>query len=82
MGFNYRKVRAASAPDIYTEPVQEQVAFVARFLKSKAPIVSKVNPGEQDFRAIANYYNGSGYEAHRYNEKLARWFHEFSILLA
>jgi peptidoglycan hydrolase-like protein with peptidoglycan-binding domain len=82
MGFNFRKVGAASASELYTAPVQEQVAFVARFLKSRASIVGRANPGEQEFRAIAKYYNGSGYEAHRYHEKLERWFREFSILLA
>ena len=81
MGFNYKRVGAASASDLYTAPVSEQVAFVARFLKSKSSILKKSSPGDSDFRAIAKYYNGSGYEAHGYHEKLARWFREFRILM-
>ena len=81
MGFNYKRVGAESASHLYTAPVREQVAFVARFLGPKASTLSMANPGDRQFREIARYYNGSGYEAHRYHEKLARWFKEFSLLL-
>ena len=53
MGFNYQRVGAASASDLYTAPVSEQVAFVARFLTSKSSILRKANPGDADVRAIA-----------------------------
>jgi hypothetical protein len=82
MGFNYKKVGAASATELYTAPVSDQVTFVARFLKSKASVMKKTNPGDSEFREIAKYYNGSGYEAHGYHEKLARWFREFKLLLS
>lgn len=82
MGFNYKRVGAESASHLYTAPVREQVAFVARFLVPKASTLILANPGDRQFREIARYYNGSQYEAHRYHEKLARWFKEFSLLLA
>jgi len=81
MGFNYGRVGAASASHLYTAPVGEQVAFVARFLRPMASTLSLANPGDRQFREIAKYYNGPKYEAHRYHETLARWFREFSLLL-
>ncbi len=80
MGENFRKVGAADAVTLYTAPAAEQVAFVARFLRSKSDILSRDNPSEADFRAVARYYNGPRYEAHRYHERLARWFREFRLL--
>ena len=81
MGFNYDRVGAASASALYTAPAGEQVAFVARFLRPRASILRKANPGEPEFREIAKFYNGPQYEAHRYHESLARWFREFALLL-
>ncbi len=81
MGENFRRVGAASAKDLFTAPTAEQLAFVGRFLKPKAAIVARTEPSEADFREIARFYNGPGYEAHRYHESLARWFREFRLLL-
>ena len=80
MGENFRRVGAADASSLYTAPAGEQVAFVARFLQRKSDILSRSNPSEADFRAVARYYNGPRYEAHRYHERLARWFREFRLL--
>lgn len=81
MGENYRRVGASSASVLFTAPAPEQVAFVARFLCGRGDIVSKSDPDGADFRSVARYYNGPGYEAHRYHERLARWFREFRLLL-
>ncbi|GAB3274268.1 N-acetylmuramidase domain-containing protein [Parahaliea aestuarii] len=81
MGENFQRVGAASASALFTAPVAEQVAFVARFLRGRADSVTCAVPGEADFRRVARYYNGPGYEAHRYHEQLARWFREFRLLL-
>lgn len=80
MGVNYRRVGCSSAAELYTAPTDLQVAFIARFLKSKSDIVGKTNPREQDFRKLARYYNGPGYASHHYHEKLARWHREFRLL--
>ncbi len=80
MGENYAAVGAASATRLFTAPIAEQVAFIARFLKKKSAVVSKKNPSDEDFRTLARFYNGPGYEAHRYHETLARWFREFRQL--
>lgn len=82
MGENFRRVGAPNAEALFTAPSAEQLAYVARFLKPKAAIVARQDPGEADFREIARFYNGPGYEAHRYHESLARWFREFRLLLA
>jgi hypothetical protein len=82
MGENYAAVGATSATQLFTAPIAEQVAFIARFLKGKSAVVGKKNPTDEDFRAVARFYNGSGYEAHRYHETLARWFREFRQLNA
>lgn len=81
MGENFQRVGAASASELFTAPVFEQVAFVARFLRGRAQTVANPEPTEADFRRLARYYNGSGYEAHRYHERLARWFREFQLLM-
>lgn len=83
LGENFRKVGAASARDMYTSPLPAQVAHIARFLAAKpqvAEIVTKTAPGEADFRAVARYYNGPGYEKHHYHESLSSWFREFQAL--
>lgn len=81
MGENHRAVGAANAAVLFTAPVIEQLAFVARFLRPRQDIVRKANPTEQDFRSVARFYNGPGYEAHQYHESLARWFREFQHLV-
>jgi hypothetical protein len=81
MGENYGAVDAASATELYTAPVAAQVAFVARFLRPKRAVVRNADPGDGDFRAVARFYNGPGYESHRYHEGLARWFREFRLLM-
>jgi len=80
MGENYAAVGAASATQLFTAPIAGQVAFIARFLQKKSAEIGKKNPTERDFRAVARFYNGPGYEAHRYHETLARWFREFTQL--
>jgi len=81
MGENYKAVGAADATQLYTAPVSEQVAFIARFLRPKKSVVKKANPTDSDFRTVARFYNGPGYESHRYHEKLSRWFREFRDLM-
>ena len=81
MGENHRAVGAANASVLFTAPVTEQLAFIARFLRPRKDIVRKANPTEQDFRSIARFYNGPGYEAHQYHESLGRWFSEFRLLI-
>lgn len=83
LGDNYRKVKARSARSMYSSTIAEQVAHIARFLAgnaSIAEIVTRSEPTEKDFRAVARYYNGPGYEKHHYHESLARWFREFQAL--
>jgi hypothetical protein len=85
LGENFHKVGAASAVAMYSSGLAEQVAQVARFLLSNANVagvVGKSSPREEDFRAVARYYNGSGYEKHHYHESLATWFREFRQLAA
>jgi hypothetical protein len=77
LGDNYKRVGAESAQAMYTSPLPEQVLFVARFLARRPEPVGKSRPREADFRAVARYYNGSGYEKHHYHEGIERWFREF-----
>ena len=73
---------AASARALVTSSLDEQVLFVARFLAQRSfpSAVSRTEPGEDDFRRVARYYNGPGYAAHHYHESLERWFREFRYL--
>ncbi len=83
LGVNYTRVGALSAKAMFTSPLDEQILFIARFLTASSrtrPVVLKSNPNDDDFKAVARYYNGSGYAAHHYNERLARWFREFKML--
>ncbi len=80
LGENFRRVGAASARAMYVSPLDEQVLFVARFLALRPEPIRKVRPSDADFRAIARYYNGSGYEKHHYHEGIATWFREFRAL--
>lgn len=83
MGFNYDRIGASSAKELYTAPLDKQVLSIARFLTRSShvrPVVVKKNPSANDFRAVARYYNGSGYATHHYDESLARWFREFKII--
>jgi peptidoglycan hydrolase-like protein with peptidoglycan-binding domain len=83
MGFNYKRVGAKSAKELYTAPLEHQIISIARFLTLSSrvrPVVRKMNPTENDFKAVAKYYNGSGYAAHHYDESLARWFREFKLI--
>ena len=57
-----------------TAPAADQVLFVARFLAPVGPILARDEPSEAAFRKVARYYNGPGYEAHFYHERLAAWF--------
>ena len=81
LGDNYQRVGAPAARAMFVSPLDEQVLFVARFLALKGDVVSRKNPSEQDFRTVAKYYNGPGYEAHHYHEGIARWFREFRTIL-
>lgn len=83
LGENFRKVRVGSARAMYSSTIAEQVAHIARFLASSASIAQVVSgnqPKEKDFRAVARYYNGPGYEKHHYHESLSRWFREFAAM--
>jgi N-acetylmuramidase/Putative peptidoglycan binding domain len=83
LGDNYRKVGASSARAMYASSAPEQIAQIARFLAAKADIARIVGlsaPRDEDFRGVARYYNGPGYEKHHYHESLATWFREFKAL--
>lgn len=83
LGDNFRKVKAASAQAMYSSPIDEQVAHIARFLAANAPlvpIVKRDKPTAADFRSVAKVYNGPGYEKHHYHESLERWFREFKAI--
>jgi peptidoglycan hydrolase-like protein with peptidoglycan-binding domain len=85
LGENFRKVGADSAHGLYTAPLAEQVAQIARFLAAKADVAAvaaRRAPRSADFRTVARYYNGAGYETHHYHESLERWFREFKQLTA
>lgn len=81
LGENYSTVGAESAIDMYTSPLNEQVLFIARYLARKPTPIGKHRPTEQDFRIIARFYNGRGYEKHYYHERLERWHREFGQIL-
>jgi peptidoglycan hydrolase-like protein with peptidoglycan-binding domain len=81
MGENHRAVGAPTAAALFTAPVTEQVAFIARFLRPRQDAVGKSSPTEADMRRVSRFYNGPAYESHRYHEKLARWFREFRLLI-
>lgn len=66
---------------MYMSPLDEQALFIARFLAEKPAPIAKRRPREQDFRAIARFYNGRGYEKHYYHERLERWHREFSEII-
>lgn len=83
MGFNYDRIGASSAKELYTAPLDQQVLSIARFLTRSSrvrPVVSQKNPSVNDFKAVARYYNGSGFATHHYDESLARWLREFKII--
>lgn len=80
MGFNYKRVGAASARAMLYSPVEEQVLFVARFIAAKPKVVTTVQPTAEDFAVMARYYNGPAYAKHFYHERLQRWFREFEYL--
>ncbi|MBK9014639.1 MAG: DUF3380 domain-containing protein [Saprospiraceae bacterium] len=81
MGFNFEAVGAPSAKAMFCSPLVEQVQFVGRFLakggSSVRAALSKTDPVEADFRAVAKFYNGPLYEENHYHESLAKWFAEF-----
>lgn len=81
MGCNYGAVDAPDARALFTAPVEEQVAYVARFLKPRQAQTQKSQPDDADFHRVARFYNGPKYAAHHYHEQLARWFREFRLLM-
>ena len=80
MGLNYERVGAPSAAAMLYSPAAEQVLYVARFIAARKNVVSNRNPAPDDFRTMARYYNGPGYEKNFYHERLQRWFREFRLL--
>ena len=83
MGFNANNIGASSAKELYTFPMEKQIASIARFLMRRSSVravVSKSNPTVTDFQTVARFYNGSGFAAHHYDESLARWFREFKVI--
>ncbi len=81
LGVNYEQAGAPSARAMFASPPAEQVLHIARFIIPRADVVTRLNPSAADFRRLARYYNGPGYEAHHYHESLTRWFMEFRQLL-
>ena len=83
LGDNFRRVGAPSAKSMYMSAIPEQVGQMARFLAARAEVAGTVTrsaPKDADFRIVAAYYNGPGYEKHHYHESLATWFREFKAL--
>ncbi|PHN07218.1 N-acetylmuramidase domain-containing protein [Flavilitoribacter nigricans] len=84
MGFNYLLIDEGSAKGMFFSPLEKQVYNVARFLSrarsSLRPVFAKSNPKDEDFHAVAKFYNGAGYWKHHYHESLQRWFREFKAL--
>ena len=80
MGANYKRVGAETAHQLFTATSDQQIEFVARFLKPRADTVARTHPTDADFRRVSRFYNGPKYEAHHYHESLARWFNEFRSL--
>ncbi len=80
LGRHFRRVGAASALAMYLSPIDEQVLYVARYLARRPDSVGRRRPTAADYRAVAKYYNGPGYETHHYHERLRRWFTEFQSL--
>jgi hypothetical protein len=81
LGENHRMVGAASAMDMYTSPLNDQVLFIVRYLAVRQKTLSRRRPSEADFRAIARFYNGRGYARHHYHERLERWHREFREII-
>jgi len=80
LGLNHARVGATSPEAMYYSSMAEQVYFVARYLSGHES-AANAEPGERDFRAIARFYNGPGYEKHDYHASLQRWFNEFRTLI-
>jgi hypothetical protein len=80
MGFNSRRVGAASAREMLCSPVEDQVLYVARFIASKPDVVTTKAPQPEHFRSLAAFYNGPSFAAHHYHERLETWFREFRHL--
>ena len=81
LGIHYEKIGAPSARAMFSSLLDEQVLFVGRFLAGKGSVVASADPSEEEFRAVARYYNGPGYARHHYHESLETWFREFRGLL-
>ena len=61
MGFNYKRVGAESAQELFTFPMEKQITSIARFLtlsRRVKPALSKRSPTADDFKAVARYYAG------------------------
>jgi hypothetical protein len=80
MGFNSKRVGAASAREMLCSPVEDQVLYVARFIASRPDVVSQGAPQPEHFRSLAAFYNGPSFAAHHYHERLETWFREFRNL--
>jgi hypothetical protein len=81
MGENYKRIGAPSARAMFVSSIEDQVLFVARFLAQRREVVIKKNPTADDFRTLAKFYNGLGYETHHYHESIATWFKEFRTIV-
>lgn len=81
LGVNFQRVGAPSAKAMFFSSLEDQALYIARFLASKKSTIAKSNPTDADFRVIARYYNGPGYESHHYHERIATWFREFKALV-
>lgn len=76
LGRNFEAIGAASPEAMIESSASEQLAQVARFLLPRRNIVSKRNPGAEDFATLARFYNGPAFATHKYNESLERWWNE------
>ncbi len=77
LGDSYTELGVASAQEMFRASLEEQVLYVARFLAFKKDVVARSEPSADDFRAVARFYVGPGYEARNYHEGLERWYREF-----
>jgi peptidoglycan hydrolase-like protein with peptidoglycan-binding domain len=79
-GSSHAEFGAATAKAMFMARLDEQVLYVARFLAFKKEVVSKAEPSADDFREMARFYVGLGYEARNYDVALERWFRELRAL--
>lgn len=78
-GTDFSKAGASNPEALVCSPLAEQVYFVARYLSHHSSAATD-EPSDDDFHAIAQYYNGPEYKKHDYHASLKRRYHEFKVL--